>query len=200
MGTGSQISGGDDVLYGVGQEEDDVVDEEDRYGAVQGEKGVDVIPKEHDADDKEEAGEHFREKTCGFEDPAILFVFSYRNHDERPPYGAESCAGKVKEEADFDGGEGIILRLTEKFDVVREGEMTRRESGPTQLDERGVSVIRLLLPPTSGSLLWDVMAFCTIQRRRQMVTSTEASGIASGAEDLCGSRFPISVVKLSSRS
>ena len=76
--------------------------------------------------------------------------------------------------------------------------MTRRESEPTQLDERGVSVIRLLLPPTSGSLLWDVMAFCTIQRRRQMVTSTEASGIASGAEDLCGSRFPISVVKLSS--
>ena len=76
--------------------------------------------------------------------------------------------------------------------------MTRRESEPTQLDERGGSVIRLLLPPTSESLLWALMAFCTIQRRRQMVTSTEESGIASGAEDLCGSRFPISVVKLSS--
>lgn len=101
------------------------------------------------------------------------------------------CQGK----AAFDGGEGIILRLTEKFGVVREGEMTRRESGPTQLDERGVSVIRLLLPPTSELLLLVVMAFCTIQRRRQMVTSTEASGIASGAEDLCGSHFPISVVK-----
>ena len=78
--------------------------------------------------------------------------------------------------------------------------MTRLESEPTQLDERGVSVIRLLLPPTGESLLLVVMAFCTIQRRRQMVTSTEASGIASGAGDLYGSRFPISVVKLSSRS
>ena len=78
--------------------------------------------------------------------------------------------------------------------------MTRRESGPTQLDERGVSVIRLLLPPTSELLLLVVMAFCTIQRRRQMVTSTEASGIASGEEDLCGSHFLISVVKLFSRS
>lgn len=29
--------------------------------------------------------------------------------------------------------------------------MTRREYEPTQLDERGVSVIRLLLPPTSES-------------------------------------------------
>ena len=76
--------------------------------------------------------------------------------------------------------------------------MTRRESGPKQLDERGGSVIRLLLPTTSESLLLVVMAFCTIQRRRQMVTSIEASGIASGAGDLCGSRFPISVVKLSS--
>lgn len=111
------------------------------------------------------------------------------------PYGAESGAGKVKEEAAFDGGEGIILRLTEKFGVLREGEMPRRESEPTQLDERGVSVIRLLLPPTSESLLWALMAFCTIPRRRQMVTSTEASGIASGAGDLCGSRFPVSVVK-----
>lgn len=36
-----------------------------------------------------------------------------------------------KEEAAFDGGEGIILCLTEKFGVVREGEMPRRESGPT---------------------------------------------------------------------
>ena len=100
--------------------------------------------------------------------------------------------------AAFDGGEGIILRLTEKFGVVREGEMTRRESEPTQLDERGVSVIRLSLLPTSESLLWVVMAFCTIQRRRQMVTSIEASGIASGAGNLCGGRFPISVVKLPS--
>lgn len=137
MGTGSQVSGGDDVLCGVGKEEDGVGDDEDRHGVVQWEKGVDVIAKEHDADDKEEAA--------------------------------------------FDGGEGIILRLTEKFGVVREGEMTRRESELTQLDERGVSIIRLLLPPTSESLLWVVMAFCTIPRRRQMVTSTEASGIASGA-------------------
>ena len=106
------------------------------------------------------------------------------------------CQGK----AAFDGGEGSILRLTEKFGVVREGEMTRRESEPTQLDERGASVIRLLLPPTSESLLWALMAFYAIQRRRQMVTSTEASGIASGAEDLCGSHFPISVVKRPSRS
>lgn len=97
------------------------------------------------------------------------------------PYGAESGAGKVKEEAAFDGGEGIILRLTEKFGVLREGEMPRRESEPTQLDERGVSVIRLLLPPTSESLLWALMAFCTIPRRRQMVRRIEASGIASGA-------------------
>ena len=115
-------------------------------------------------------------------------------------YGAESGAGNDKEEAAFDGGEGIIFRLTEKFGIVREGEMPRRESEPTQLDERGVSVIRLLLPPASESLLQVVMAFCTIQRRRQMVTSKEASGIASGAGDLCGSRFPISVVKLPSRS
>lgn len=115
-------------------------------------------------------------------------------------YGAESGAGNDKEEAAFDGGEGIILSLTEKFGVVKEGEMTCRESEPTQLDERGVIVIRLSLLPTSESLLWVVMAFCTIQRRRQMVTSTEASGIASGAEDLCGSHFPISVVKRPSRS
>lgn len=46
-----------------------------------GKKGVDVTPKEHD--DKDDAGEHYREKTCGFEDPAILFVFSYGKHDER---------------------------------------------------------------------------------------------------------------------
>ena len=76
--------------------------------------------------------------------------------------------------------------------------MPRRESEPTQLDESGVSIIRLLLPPTSESLLQVVMAFCTIPRRRQMVMSTEASGIASRAGDLCGSCFPISVVKLSS--
>lgn len=69
---GSQVSGGDDVLYGIGQEEDGVCDDEDRHGAVQREKGVDVIPKEHDADDKEEAGAHFREKACGFEDLAIF--------------------------------------------------------------------------------------------------------------------------------
>ena len=116
------------------------------------------------------------------------------------PYGAESGARKAKGKAAFDGGEGIILRLTEKFGVVREGEMTRGECEPTQLDERGVSVIRLLLPPTSESLLQVVMAFCTIPRRKQIVTSIEASGIASGAGDLCGSRFPISVVKLPSRS
>lgn len=195
MGTGSQISGGDDVLCGVGQEEDDVGDDEDRHGVVQWEKGVDVTPKEHDVDDKEEAGAHFREKTCGFEDLAALFAFSHRKHDERPRMAQRVAP---KEKAAFYGGEGIILRLTEKFGVVREGEMTRRESEPTQLDERGVSVIRLLLPPTSESLLWALMAFCTIQRRRQMVTSTEARGIASGAGDLCGSRFPISAVKLPS--
>lgn len=146
MGTGSQVSGGDDILCGVGKEEDGVGDDEDRHGVVQWEKGVDVIAKEHDADDKEEAA--------------------------------------------FDGGEGIILRLTEKFGVVREGEMTRRESELTQLDERGVSIIRLLLPPTSESLLWVVMAFCTIPRRRQMVTSTEASGIASGAGGSLWQSFP----------
>lgn len=84
MGTGSQVSGGDDVLCGVGQEEDDVGDDEDRHGAVQWEKGVDVTPQEHDADDKDYAGEHFQEKTCGFEDFAILFVFSHKKHDERP--------------------------------------------------------------------------------------------------------------------
>lgn len=116
------------------------------------------------------------------------------------PYGAENGAGNARGKAAFDGGEGIILFLTEKFGVVRVGEMTRRESGPTQLDESGVSIIRLLLSPTGESLLRVVMAFCTIQRRRQMVTSTEASGIASGAEDLCGSHFPISVVKRPSRS
>lgn len=49
-----------------------------------GKKGVDVTPQEHDADDKDDAGEHFRKKTCGFEDLAILFVFSHRKHDERP--------------------------------------------------------------------------------------------------------------------
>lgn len=165
-----------------------------------GKKGVDVTPQEHDADDKDDTGAHFREKTCGFEDLAALFVFSHRKHEERPPYGAESGAGNAKEKVAFDGGEGIVLRLTEKLGVVREGEMTRREYEPTQLDESRVSVIRLLLPPTSESLLQVVMVFCTIKRRRQMVTSTEASGIASGAEDLCGSHFPISVVKRPSRS
>lgn len=65
------------------------------------------------------------------------------------PYGTEGGAGNAKEEAAFDDGEGIILRLTEKFGVVKEGEMTRRESEPTQLEERGVSIIRLSLPPTS---------------------------------------------------
>lgn len=84
MGTGSQVSGGDDVLCGVGQEEDDVGDDEDRHGVVQWGKGADVIPKEHDADDKDDAGVHFREKTCGFEDLAALFMFSHRKHDERP--------------------------------------------------------------------------------------------------------------------
>ena len=84
MGTGSQVSGGDEVLCGVGKEEDDVGDDEDRHGALQWEKGVDVTPQEHDADDKEEAGAHFREKTCGSEDLAAFFVFSHRKHDERP--------------------------------------------------------------------------------------------------------------------
>jgi len=82
LGTGSLVSGGDDVLCGVGQEEDDVGDDEDRHGAVQWEKGADVTPKEHD--DKDDAGERYQEKTCGFEDLAALFVFSYRKHDERP--------------------------------------------------------------------------------------------------------------------
>lgn len=81
---GSQVSGGDDVLCGVGQEEDDVGDDEDRHGVVQWEKGVDVTPKEHDADDKEEDGAHFRKKTCGFKDLAILSVSSHRKHEERP--------------------------------------------------------------------------------------------------------------------
>ena len=49
-----------------------------------GKKGVDVTPKEHDGDDKEEGGAHFREKTCGFEDLAALFVFSHGKHEERP--------------------------------------------------------------------------------------------------------------------
>lgn len=97
MRTDSQISGGDDVLYGVGQEEDDVVDEEDRYGAVQGEKGVDVIPKEHDADDKDDAGAHFRKKTCGFEDLAALFVFSHRKHDERPRMAQRVALAMLRE-------------------------------------------------------------------------------------------------------
>lgn len=79
---GSQVSGGDDVLCGVGKEEDGVGDDEDRHGVVQWEKGVDVTPQEHD--DKDDAGEHFREKTCGFEDLAILSVSSHRKHDERP--------------------------------------------------------------------------------------------------------------------
>ena len=114
------------------------------------------------------------------------------------PYGAESGAGNAKGKTAFNGGEGLILRLTEKFGVVREGEMTRREFEPTQLDERGGSVIRLLLPTTSELILQVVMTFCTIPRRRQMVTSTEASGIASGEGDLYGSHFPISVVKIPS--
>ena len=82
MGTGSQISGGDDVLCGVGQKEDDVGDDEDRYGAVQWEKGVEVTPQEHD--DKDDARAHFQEKACGFEDLAILSVFTHWKHDERP--------------------------------------------------------------------------------------------------------------------
>lgn len=131
MWTGSQVSGGGDVLCGVGKEEDGVGDDEDRHGA-----------------------------------------------------------GNAKGKAAFDGGEGIILRLTEKFGVVREGEMTRRESEATQLDESGVSVIRLLLPPTSESLLQVWMAFCAIPRRRLMVTSTEASGIASGAGIFEAAVFP----------
>lgn len=84
MGTGSQVSGGDDVLCGVGKEEDGVGDDEDRHGAVRWEKGADVTPKEHDADDKDDAGEHFWEKTCGFGDLVILSAFSYRKQEERP--------------------------------------------------------------------------------------------------------------------
>lgn len=103
MGTGSQVSGGDEVPCGVGKEEDGVGDDEDRHGAVRWEKGADVIPQEHDVYDKEEAGAHFREKTCGFEDLAALFVFSYRKHDERPLYGAESGAGNAKGKTAFDG-------------------------------------------------------------------------------------------------
>ena len=49
-----------------------------------GKNGVGVTPQEHDADDKEEVGAHFREKTCGFEDLAALFAFSYKKHNERP--------------------------------------------------------------------------------------------------------------------
>lgn len=64
------------------------------------------------------------------------------------PVWHKGGAGNAKEEAAFDDGEGIILRLTEKFGVVKEGEMTRREFEPTQLEERGVSIIRLSLPPT----------------------------------------------------
>lgn len=41
-------------------------------------------PKEHDADDKVDAEEHFREKACGLEDLAILSAFSHRKHEERP--------------------------------------------------------------------------------------------------------------------
>ena len=126
-----------DVLDGVGQEEDDVSDDEDRHGVVQRQKGVDVIPKEHDADDKDDAGEHFREKALRFKNLAALFMSSYSKHDECPQYGAESCAGNAKEEAVSDGGEGIILRLAEKFSVVRKSEITCRESETAQLDERG---------------------------------------------------------------
>ena len=97
MGTGSQISGGDDVLCGVGQEEDDVGDDEDRHGVVQWEKGADITPQEHDVDDKEEAGAHFREKTCGFEDLAILFVFSHRKHDERPRMAQRVALARPRE-------------------------------------------------------------------------------------------------------
>lgn len=97
MGTGSQISGGDDVLCGVGQEEDDVGDDEDRYGVVQWEKGVDVTPKEHDVDDKEEAGVHSREKACGFDDLAALFVFSHRKHDERPRMAQRVALAMLRE-------------------------------------------------------------------------------------------------------
>lgn len=122
----------------------------------------------------------------------ILPLFSYSRMGSTrsvPVWRREwhwQCQGKDC----FQWREDIILRLTEKFGVVREGEMTRRESEPTQLDERGGSVIRLLLPPTGESLLLVVMAFCTIQRRRQMVTSTEASGIASGAGIFVAVIFP----------
>ena len=47
-------------------------------------KGSRCHTQEHDADDKDDAGVHFREKTCCFEDLAILFVSSHRKHEERP--------------------------------------------------------------------------------------------------------------------
>lgn len=62
-----------------------------------GKKGVDVTPKEHDANDKDDAGEHFRKKTCGFENLAILFVFSYRKHEERPRMAQRVALAMLRE-------------------------------------------------------------------------------------------------------
>ena len=62
-----------------------------------GKKGVDVTPQEHDADDKDNAGEHFRKKTCGFEDIAILFVFSHRKHEERPRMAQRVALAMLRE-------------------------------------------------------------------------------------------------------
>ena len=85
------------MLCGIGQEEDGVGNDEDRHGAVQWEKGADVTPQEHDADDKDDAGAHFREKTCGFEDLAALFVFSHRKHDERPRMAQRVALAMLRE-------------------------------------------------------------------------------------------------------
>lgn len=114
------------------------------------------------------------------------------------PYGAESGAGKVKEEAAFYGGEGIILCLTEKFGVVREGEMPRRESGPTQLDERSVSVIRLLLPPTSESFFIGRDGILHHPEKKADGNEYRGEQHRQRSGDRCGSRFPISAVKIPS--
>lgn len=62
-----------------------------------GKKGVDVTPKEYDADDKDDAGAHFREKTCGFEDLAALFVLSHGKHDERPRMAQRVALAMLRE-------------------------------------------------------------------------------------------------------
>lgn len=103
-----------------------------------------------------------------------------------------------KEEAAFDGGEGIILCLTEKFGVVREGEMPRRESGPMQLDERSVSVIRLLLPPTSESFFIGRDGILHHPEKKTDGNEYRGEQHRQRSGDRCGSRFPISAVKIPS--